>query len=210
VAIVLTRFWNVFLQAESTDKIREIFAQRSEKRLTKVGIALFLLCLAMGIQNGVQVSNNGIDVHWQTQICNPILPLVIGIWFYIGVMFPVLICYFKVLSKLRIVCENCLDVSSFNISDPKGMYGLEGIGGLVNTFLSITLLSSFPMLMFQVTTKNEIELGNLAGFLILGFIIYHAVLSPMLLLNKGLQEVRQKYLNDALIEWQELQNQICS
>lgn len=208
IAIVLNRFWNVFLSAESSPDITHEFNKDFRKISFVWGTGLLFLCLIMAFANGHFVSSSSEPVHWQAQICNPVLPYLTAFWFYVIVMFPLLMCYLKVLTKLRAICQNCTKATSFNVADPNGMYGLERIGSLINAFLSISLLASFPMLMIQLTTKDSITFGNLIGFIIIGFILYHAVLSPILLLNKNLQDVRQKFLSETQTQWQDLQTQI--
>jgi len=209
IAIILTRFWNIHLTAESSKSISRLSDIIFKRELLGWGHLILVTCLILGFVNGAYVSSHSEEVHWQAQTCNVVLPYSIGILFYVGVLFPVLMCYLRVLTKLRVLCNHCTKTVSFNQADPKGMYGIESIGSLINAFLSISLLCSFPMLVFQWHFKTgDISLGNVVGFLFLFFIIYHSVLSPLLLLNKNLQEVRQSFLRNTSNEWNKLQQQI--
>ena len=166
IAVVLTRFWNVHLCAESTKSISRLSDVIFKKEMIGWGHLILIICIVLGVGNGAYVSNYSEEIHWQAATCNVVLPYSIGMLFYVGVIFPLLMCYLRVLTKLRVLCNHCRKTVSFNQADPKGMYGLENIGSLINAFLSISLLCSFPILMFQLSLKEgDISLGNVIGIL---------------------------------------------
>lgn len=183
------------------DDLRKEINHSIDRYMPRVSMIFGAICLFMFLQNTIYVSMLSSKLHWSTKACNWILPGFVAFMCFCVVMFSLMVAAFCYSEKLFIMGENCERLKSYSITHKDRMFGLSALGDSIVWSSVVIIAGTFPILIFQVTTKGDLSVTMFLAPLVIVVFIYYLSVRP-------LRAIYDK-LSVAKLQWYQSSNRNC-
>lgn len=166
------------------------------------------ICLFLFLQNMVYVSMLSSKLHWMAKACNWILPGFVAFMYFCVAMFSLMVAAICFGEKLFIMGVNCERLKSYSITHKDRMFGLSTLGDSIVWSSVVIILGTFPMLIFQVTTKGDLSVTIFLAPLVVFIFIYYLSIRPLRAIYDKLNVVKLQYYQSSNRNYQDLNQKL--
>jgi hypothetical protein len=161
------------------DDLRKEINHSIDRYMPHVFMIFGTICLFLFLQNMVYVSMLSPKLHWMAKACNWILPGFVAFMYFCVAMFSLMVAAICFGEKLFIMGVNCERLKSYSITHKDRMFGLSTLGDSIVWSSVVIILGTFPMLIFQVTTKGDLSVTCFLAPLVVFIFIYYLSVRPL-------------------------------
>jgi len=179
-----------------------------DRYMPRVLIIFGTICLFLFLQNMVYVSMLSSKLHWTAKACNWILPCLIAFMDFCVAMFSLMVAACCFGEKLFIMGVNCERLKSYSITHRDRMFGLSTLGDSIVWASVVIILGTFPMLIFQVTTKGDLTATMFLAPLVAFMLIYYLSVRPLRAIYDKLNVAKLQCYQSSNRNYQELKQKL--
>lgn len=190
------------------DDLRKEINHSIDRYMPHVFMIFGTICLFLFLQNMVYVSMLSSKLHWMAKACNWILPGFVAFMYFCVAMFSLMVASICFGEKLFIMGVNCERLKSYSITHKDRMFGLSTLGDSIVWSSVVIILGTFPMLIFQVTTKGDLSVTIFLAPLVVFIFIYYLSIRPLRAIYDKLNVVKLQYYQSSNRNYQDLKQKL--
>lgn len=190
------------------DDLRKEINHSIDRHMPRVFIIFGTICLFLFVQNMVYVSMLSSKLHWTTKSCNWILPGLIAFMDFCVAMFSLMVAASCFGEKLFMMGVNCEQLKSYSITHRDRMFGLSMLGDSIVWSSVVIILGTFPMLIFQVTTKGDLSATIFLAPLVAFMFIYYLSIRPLRAIYDRLNVAKLQCYQSSNRKYQDLKQKL--
>ena len=190
------------------DDLRKEINRSIDRYMPRAFMIFGTICLFLFLQNMVYVSMLSLKLHWTAKACNWVLPCLIAFMDFCVAMFSLMVAASCFGEKLFIMGVNCERLKSYSITHRDRMFGLSTLGDSIVWSSVVIILGTFPMLIFQVTTKKDLSATIFLAPLVAFMLIYTLSVRPLRAIYDKLNVAKLQYYQSSNRKYQDLKQKL--
>jgi hypothetical protein len=190
------------------DDLRKEINHSIDRHMPHVFMIFGTICLFLFLQNMVYVSMLSSKLHWTAKACNWILPGLIAFMLFCVAMFSLMVAASCFGEKLFIMGMSCERLKSYSITHQDRMFGLSTVGDSIVWSSVLIILGTFPMLIFQVTTKEDLSVTIFLAPVVVFILIYYLSVRPLWAIYDKLNVAKLQFYQSSNRNYQDLKQKL--